>query len=50
VNLREQVLEVYQKELADFDPTLASEVLEERGLIVSPDTLRRPLTASGLRK
>jgi len=46
--LREQVLEVYQEELSDFGPTLASEVLEERGLIVSPDTLRRWLTASGL--
>jgi transposase len=46
--LREQVLEVYQRELSGFGPTLASEVLEERGLIVSPDTLRRWLTASGL--
>lgn len=46
--LREQVLEVYQKELSGFGPTLASEVLRERGLIVSPDTLRRWLTASGL--
>ena len=41
VKLREQILEVYQQELSDFGPTLASEVLEERGLIVSPDTLRR---------
>jgi transposase len=46
--LREQVLEVYQTELSGFGPTLASEVLQERGLIVSPDTLRRWLTASGL--
>jgi transposase len=46
--LHEQVLEVYEKELLGFGPTLASEVLEERGLIVSPDTLRRWLTASGL--
>ena len=48
--LREQVLEVYEKELSDFGPTLASEVLEERGLIVSPGTLRRWLTALGLWK
>ncbi len=48
--LREQALEVYQKDLSGFGPTLASEVLEERGLIVSPDTLRRWLTASGLWK
>jgi len=48
--LREQVLEIYQKELVDFGPTLASEVLEERGLVVSADTLRRWLTASGLWK
>jgi transposase len=46
--LREQVLEVYQRELSDFGPTLASEVLEERGLVVSPDTLRRWLMTSGL--
>jgi hypothetical protein len=47
-NLRERVLEVYVKELSDFGPTLASEVLEQRGLIVSPGTLRRWLRASGL--
>jgi transposase len=48
--LREQVLDVYQRELSDFGPTLASEVLEERGLSVSADTLRRWLMASGLWK
>src|SRR5208337_1216331 len=48
--LRERVLEVYEQGLSDFCPTLASEVLEERGLIVSPGTLRRWLTASGLWK
>ncbi len=48
VKLREQILEVYQQELADFGPTLASEVLEERGLVVSPDTLRRWLLTSRL--
>ena len=46
--LREQVLDVDQRELSDFGPTLASEVLEERGLMVSADTLRRWLMASGL--
>ncbi|HYA67532.1 MAG TPA: ISNCY family transposase [Acidimicrobiales bacterium] len=50
VKLREQVLKVYEQELSDFGPTLASEVLEERGLVVSPDTLRRWLIASGLWK
>jgi transposase len=50
VKLREQILEVYQQELSDFGPTLASEVLEERGLIVSPDALRRWLLNSGLWK
>ncbi len=48
--LREQVLGVYESELSDFGPTLASQVLEERGLVVSPDTLRRWLTAAGLWK
>jgi transposase len=50
VGLRDQVLNVYQAELSGFGPTLASEVLEERGLVVSPDTLRRWLAASGLWK
>jgi hypothetical protein len=48
--LREQALEIYRKDLSDFGPTLASEVLQERGLVVSPDTLRRWLLASGLWK
>src|SRR5271166_888279 len=46
--LRAKVLELYQEELADFGPTLASEVMSERGLEVSADTLRRWLTADGL--
>jgi transposase len=46
--LRKHTLEIYQAELWDFGPTLASQVLEERGLVVSPDTLRRWLLASGL--
>jgi hypothetical protein len=48
--LRKQVLDVYQRELRDFGPTLASEVLEERGLVVSHETLRHWLLASGLWK
>jgi transposase len=48
--LHKQVLDVYQRELSDFGPTLASEVLEERGLVVSPETLRRWLLTSGLWK
>jgi hypothetical protein len=47
-DLRELVLEVYERELSGFGPTLASEVLEERGLVVSADTLRRWLMAADL--
>src|SRR5262249_37295420 len=32
--LRVKALELYQEELGDFGPTLASEVMEERGLKV----------------
>ena len=46
--LRLKALELYQEELADFGPTLASEVMAERGLEVSADTLRRWLMADGL--
>jgi transposase len=46
--VRKEVLKIYADELSDFGPTLASEVLEERGWIVSPDTLRRWLLAEGL--
>ena len=49
-SLKEEALVIYEKELSDFGPTLASEVLYERGLEVSPDTLRRWLLASGLWK
>jgi transposase len=45
---RRRALEIYQRDLPDFGPTLASEVLAERGLEVSPDTLRRWLLAAGL--
>jgi transposase len=47
-SLREQAVAVYREQLADFGPTLASETLAERGVIVSPDSLRRWLTAAGL--
>jgi hypothetical protein len=46
--LRERVLVAYQQDFADFGPTLAGEKLALRGLIVSPDTLRRWLLAAGL--
>lgn len=45
---REQALEIYREELPDFGPTLASEKLAERGLLVSADTLRRWLLEAGL--
>jgi transposase len=46
--LRKQALRLYRRELPDFGPTLASEVMAERGLQVSADTLRRWLSAAGL--
>jgi transposase-like protein len=46
--LRRRVLQVYRKDLHDFGPTFAAEKLAERGLEVSPDTLRRWLLAEGL--
>src|SRR5436190_13714795 len=46
--LRQQVLAAYRADFADFGPTFASEKLAERGLHVSPDTLRRWLIAEGL--
>jgi transposase len=45
---RQKILRAYRKDFADFGPTLASEKLGERGLSVSPDTLRRWLLAEGL--
>jgi hypothetical protein len=46
--LRRRVLQVYRKDYHDFGPTFAAEKLAERGLEVSPDTLRRWLLAEGL--
>jgi transposase len=46
--LRRRVLQVYRKDYHDFGPTFAAEKLAERGLEVSPDTLRRWLLAAGL--
>jgi hypothetical protein len=46
--LRRRVLHVYRQDYADFGPTFAAEKLAERGLEVSPDTLRRWLLADGL--
>jgi hypothetical protein len=46
--LRRRVLQLYRKDSAGFGPTCAAEKLRERGLEVSPDTLRRWLLAAGL--
>jgi len=46
--LRRRVLQLYRKDYPDFGPTFAAEKLAERGLEVSPDTLRRWLLAEGL--
>ena len=48
VKLRRRVLQLYRKDYPDFGPTFAAEKLAERGLEVSPDTLRRWLLAEGL--
>jgi hypothetical protein len=46
--LRRRILRAYRKDYHDFGPTFAAEKLAERGLEVSPDTLRRWLLADGL--
>jgi transposase len=46
--LRRRVLQLYRKDYPDFGPTFAAEKLAERGLEVSPDTLRRWLLGEGL--
>jgi transposase len=46
--LRQRIVRVYRKDYPDFGPTFAAEKLAERGLEVSPDTLRRWLLAEGL--
>jgi hypothetical protein len=46
--LKRRVLRVYRQDYPDFGPTFAAEKLAERGLEVSPDTLRRWLLAEGL--
>jgi Helix-turn-helix domain len=46
--LRRRVVQVYRKDYHDFGPTFAAEKLAERGLVVSPDTLRRWLLAEDL--
>jgi|SRR5215472_13754926 len=45
---RQKVLDAYRRDYPDFGPTLASEKLAERGLAVSPETLRQWLLAEGL--
>jgi transposase len=46
--LRRRVLQLYRKDYPDFGPTFAAEKLGERGLKISPDTLRRWLLDEGL--
>ena len=46
--LRRRVVQVYRKDYHDFGPTFAAEKLAERGLVVSPVTLRRWLLAEDL--
>src|SRR5262249_58233938 len=46
---RQKVLDAYRRDYPDFGPTLASEKLAERGLAVSPETLRQVVTPSGFR-
>lgn len=48
VTFKNQVLELYQKEYPDFQPTFASEkMLEIDELVVNPETLRLWLTTAG---
>src|SRR5436190_6028367 len=44
---RQQILDAYRRDYPDFGPTFASEKLAERGLVVSPETLRQWLLAEG---
>jgi len=46
--LRRQVLSRYQERYADFGPTLAAEKMQEEGLVVDHETLRRWLVEKGL--
>jgi molybdenum-dependent DNA-binding transcriptional regulator ModE len=46
--LRVQVLSRYQQRYADFGPTLAAEKLQQEGLAVDHETLRRWLVEKGL--
>jgi molybdenum-dependent DNA-binding transcriptional regulator ModE len=46
--LRRQVLARYQERYPDFGPTLAAEKLQQEGLVVDHETLRRWLVAKGL--
>src|SRR5262245_1455230 len=47
-DLRHEVLQAYRRDFHDFGPTFAAEKLAERGLVVSPETLRQWLLAEGL--
>lgn len=48
--VKQRTLEAYQEDLADFDPTHASEKLGQRGLPTHPETLRLWLLEAGLWK
>jgi molybdenum-dependent DNA-binding transcriptional regulator ModE len=45
---REKILKLFEKEYRDFGPTLAAEYLEQKGLEVDHETLRRWLIARQL--
>jgi Helix-turn-helix domain len=46
--LKRSVLAAYRRRYSDFGPTFASEKLQEEGLLVCPQTLRRWLIEAGL--
>ena len=48
--LRRQAVEMYRQDYSDFGPTLASEKLAERGVLVCDETLRQWLLAAELWK
>jgi transposase len=47
--LRERALAAYAERYSDYGPTLASEVLAKEGIVAPRETLRRWLSAAGLR-
>src|SRR5215468_2405706 len=47
-DLKRQALRAYRERYHDFGPTFAAEKLEDEGLLVCPQTLRRWLIEAGL--